>query len=520
MIFGPAKSKIRDMTRPADISGKTLARNTLLNFAGQIFPLIIGVVTIPFIIKGLGTERFGILSLIWVVIGYFSLFDMGLGRATTKFVSELLGKKEIGRLPTVVWTSLLFNTLLGIIGGVVLAAITSPLVEHIFNIPPSLLGETKATFYILSLCVPIVVITLGLRGVLEGLQRFDLVNAVKAPSSALIFLIPALVVPLGFGLQEIVVLLLIFRLGSALAYFLFCIKSIPALKYSFSIEKKLLLSLLSFGGWVAVSNGIAPIVVYLDRFLIGAILTMDAVSYYTAPYEIVTRMWILPLSLVIALFPVFSSFKKTKEEETGNIYAQSVKYLFLLMGPLLLIIAIFAKDILQLWLGPDFGQRSTLVLQILCLGVFINSLAHVPFTFIQGMGRPDLTAKFHLLEMPVFAGAAWILIHKFGITGAAWAWTLRVTIDALLLFGASFRQLPTIRESLIKKGFHKACAAFAGFTVGAMLSARLVPILTLKISAIAGLIIFFGVVSWKYVLDSKERLTIGNFLNSIGRSQV
>ena len=130
MIFGPAKSKIRDMTRPADISGKTLARNTLLNFAGQIFPLIIGVVTIPFIIKGLGTERFGILSLIWVVIGYFSLFDMGLGRATTKFVSELLGKKEIGRLPTVVWTSLLFNTLLGIIGGVVLAAITSPLVEQ------------------------------------------------------------------------------------------------------------------------------------------------------------------------------------------------------------------------------------------------------------------------------------------------------------------------------------------------------------------------------------------------------
>jgi O-antigen/teichoic acid export membrane protein len=507
------------MKMPADISGKALARNTILNFAGQIFPLIIGVVTIPLIIKGLGTERFGILALIWVVLGYFSLFDMGLGRATTKFVSELLGKKEIDRLTTVVWTSLLFNTLLGIIGGVVLAAITSPLAEHIFNIPPSLIGETKTTLYILSLCVPIVVIILGLRGILEGLQRFDLVNAVKAPSSALIFLIPALVVPFGFGLKEIVILLLVFRMGSALAYFLFCVKSIPALKYSFSIEKKLLLSLLAFGGWVAVSNVIAPIVVYLDRFLIGAILTMDAVSYYSAPYEIVTRLWILPLSVVITLFPVFSSFKETKKDETGNIYALSVKYLFLLMGPLLLIIAIFAKDILQIWLGLNFAERSTQVLQILCLGVFINSLAHVPFTFIQGIGRPDLTAKFHLLETPVFAGMAWILIHKFGITGAALAWTLRVTIDALLLFGASFRKLPDNLASLIKNGFFKAGPVFIGFTSGAILGARHFPNLKLKAAVIAGLTIIFVVVSWKYVLDSKERTTIRNFLNLTGKSR-
>jgi len=51
------------------VSGRLLARNTLLNLIGQAVPLLVGVVTVPFIIRGLGTERFGLLSLAWVIWG-------------------------------------------------------------------------------------------------------------------------------------------------------------------------------------------------------------------------------------------------------------------------------------------------------------------------------------------------------------------------------------------------------------------------------------------------------------------
>ena len=61
--------------------------------------------TIPFLIKGLGEEKFGILSLAWVVIGYFSLFDFGIGRTLTKIVAEKIGLEEIDEIPGLFWTA-------------------------------------------------------------------------------------------------------------------------------------------------------------------------------------------------------------------------------------------------------------------------------------------------------------------------------------------------------------------------------------------------------------------------------
>jgi len=106
------------------ITGGLLARNTLLNFIGQVVPLLVGVGTIPFIVRGLGTERFGLLSLAWVVLGYFAVFDLGLGRATTKFVAEALGRGEDEEIPSIVWTAVTVQSVLGIVGALVLVGIT------------------------------------------------------------------------------------------------------------------------------------------------------------------------------------------------------------------------------------------------------------------------------------------------------------------------------------------------------------------------------------------------------------
>jgi O-antigen/teichoic acid export membrane protein len=101
-----------------------------------------------------------------------------------------------------------------------------------------------------------------------------------------------------------------------------------------------------------------------------------------------------------------------------------------------------AENGLRLWIGPEFAQRSTPVLQWLAAGVFINCLAQVPFALIQGVGRPDLSAKLHLLELPGYLFALWYLTTRYGINGAAIAWTARVLIDAAGLFLISNMFLP------------------------------------------------------------------------------
>ena len=86
-----------------------------------------------------------------------------------------------------------------------------------------------------------------------------------------------------------------------------------------------------------------------------------------------------------------------------------MKYIFIVLLPLALVVVIFAPEGLALWLGSDFSHNSAPVARFLAVAVLINSMAHVPFTHLQSVGRPDLTAKFHLMELPVYLVALFFL---------------------------------------------------------------------------------------------------------------
>src|SRR5437870_4023282 len=98
------------------VERNNLIRNTVINFLGQSTPFIVGVLCVPLIANGLSPERFGVLSLAWLVIGSLSVFDLGMGRAAAKFVAEALGKGNLGSLPRLVWSIILLQLILGIIG--------------------------------------------------------------------------------------------------------------------------------------------------------------------------------------------------------------------------------------------------------------------------------------------------------------------------------------------------------------------------------------------------------------------
>src|SRR5215469_1190173 len=122
-------------TVPDLTAGRLLAGNTLWNLLGQLSPMAVAVVTIPPLVKGLGVARFGVLSLAWVVIGYFSLFDLGLGRALTKLVADKLGARQDHDIPALVWTSLLLMALLGVAGGLVMWFASPWLVHRALKVP-------------------------------------------------------------------------------------------------------------------------------------------------------------------------------------------------------------------------------------------------------------------------------------------------------------------------------------------------------------------------------------------------
>jgi O-antigen/teichoic acid export membrane protein len=178
-----------------------------------------------------------------------------------------------------------------------------------------------------------------------------------------------------------------------------------------------------------------------DRFLIGALLSTTAVAYYTTSYDLVAKMLVVSGALAGVLFPTFAGQIALDRVRVTRLFGRSITYIFLALFPVTLICVAFAHEGLALWVGPEIASHSAPVLQVLVVAILINAMALVPFTLIQAAGRPDVTAKLHLAELPLYIVLILLLTRRYGIMGAAIASGLRMTLDAVLLFIVSRRIL-------------------------------------------------------------------------------
>ena len=510
------KSPEKQSSARPQISRRLLMRNTLLNLVGQLLPLLVGIVCMPFIVRGLSSDRFGILGIVWVVFSYFNLFDFGLGRATTRFLAEAQATGKTAEVSGLVWTSMIVQVLLGIATGALITVSVPVLVDNVLKVPAELVGETKVTLYILGASVPVFLATSGFRAVLEGCQRFDLSNLLRVPATTLTFVIPALSLPFGLQLPAIVFLLLISRLIIAVAHLRLCLTALPALRGWTGFEMRTVLPLLSYGGWVTVGNVVNPILLYIDRFMIAYLLSLAWVGYYSAPFEAVTKLWLIPASLATTIFPACSILATNRVGRQEGLYSESFKYLFLVLSPIALLLFAFAGNIVHLWLGAEFASKSTFVMKILIVGVFINCFAHIPFSLLHGLGRPDASAKLFLAELPPYALLAWWLIRNYGIAGAAVAWSARVAIELALLTFLAWRLHSLSPGPLRDKGLVKGIGVF--LTLAILIAFTLLMFRGSFLTQAAVSAIWLGgfiMAVWRFAFDDSDRESVLSLMNPI-----
>lgn len=402
-------------------------------FVGIGLPLVLALVTIPHLIAALGTARFGVLTLVWIVVGYFSVFDMGLGRSLTKLVAERIDTTKQDEIPFLVWAALGIMIALGILGTIIVALLSPWFVTAVLNIPSELTTETKAAFLYLSLSIPIVISSNALRGILEAYQEFGLVNIVRIPLGAITFLGPLAVSLYSNSLALIAVVLILARLASWITYLLICLAKYPLIRRLGIYRRDLCVSLLSFGGWMTVSNLVGPLLLFLGRFFIAAMISAEAVAYFVTPYEVVSKLLIIPTVLVTVLFPEISRLGRDNNRRIRQLYHTSLRGLSLVMAVLCGLVFFLSELGLTLWIDAGFAANSYRVAQILSVGVFINSFGHIAQVILQGSGRPDITAKVHVAELIAHVPYLMYLTNAYGIEGAACAWSIRVLISTCVL---------------------------------------------------------------------------------------
>lgn len=429
-----------------DYTSRGIVSNTFFSVLSKIIPIIISIICIPIIINKLGDAKYGTLTIALAFIGYFNLFDLGLGKAITKLISERIGQGLNHEIKDIFKTGVILTSALGAFGGLLFFLVSEPITVHYLKPPEDFIEEVLSGLTYLSIGIPFAILINSFRGLLEALHEFKKITLIQ--------------IIMGLATYSGIIALLFFTLNlKILIGYLSLMKIVHFVVYSIISTIKLreietkssfkithMKKLFGFGGWVTVSTVVGPLMTIFDRLVIGSKEGMESVAYYSTSSEIINRVGVLPNAIVAVLFPVFSRNKEIEMHKNHKVYTSSFEFL-LLMGSFFIMIFIgLGYEILSVWINNGFALKSFFILQILSVGALFNYIARVPSIFIQGMGRPDITAKFHVLELFVYLYLLFVLINLYGIVGAALAACIRMIMDFIFLHFYSVVKFKTTLE--------------------------------------------------------------------------
>jgi O-antigen/teichoic acid export membrane protein len=206
---------------------------------------------------------------------------------------------------------------------------------------------------------------------------------------------------------------------------------------------------------------VSPLMGYMDRFLVAAAVSATAVAYYAAPQEVVVRMGTVSGAVMGVLFPAFAAAGAADRARLPVLLERGAETVFVLVFPLALGMVAFASEGLGAWLGPGFAREGAAVLRWFGVGLLAGGLAKPPAALVTAIGRPDLTARLHLAELPLYLGFLLAVVPRWGIQGAAVVWAGRAAFDALGMYWLAARVAPGASAALRRTGFLAAAGAAA-----------------------------------------------------------
>jgi O-antigen/teichoic acid export membrane protein len=402
----------------------------VINVAGALIGIGIALLTIPIYISTIGEERYGILSLVFIMLGYLGFLDFGLCQASTQALAKMHDASANER-GSVFVTSLWSNVFLGSLGGMIIYFAGGYILFTTNGLSDTLRAEIQGAMPWIAPILPLSMASGISIGALESRERFLASNVIQILSNMLGQILPLLTALfISPSLTTVIPAILAVRALTAIATLMFVVVSEQLHRFTL-FDLRRAKSLFQFGIWVALTNIISPLMGSIGQFVIANIMGPSFVARFAVPMTAAMRLQIFNAALGRTVFPRFSRFDREEASALAVKSSVAIAYLSaMLFAPGLVVVHPF----FDFWMGKNFAIDAAPVASVLFIGAWFNGLAFIPEMLLLGQKRPDQLAKLHVAEILPYIGALWFLIHQLGLTGAAVAWTLRAFVDALVLF--------------------------------------------------------------------------------------
>jgi O-antigen/teichoic acid export membrane protein len=400
---------------------KNIHRNIAFSGLGYILPLIASLATIPLMIKYMGDDVYGLYIICISLIGFMTFVDLGVGQAIVKYVSQYEATGEHLKVKPILDIALMMYVVLGIVIAGLVALFSLPLGRLIYNDDAAKALMASRALSITALAFLLSYINQFFLNVFKAYHRFDIpaviqnvanIAGVVSATVLLLWHYDLLVILWGYVAIQVVAL--------ATGY-TFVKKVLPrGVTLGLSFDQHIFAEMLGFSIYTFVSNFLGGVVSRLDKFIIGAILGTEAVTYYQIPYTIAQMANGIIQVLSQITFPRFSELSSLNDT-VGRLalYKRSMLLVFVVSMALSVGLISAGGPFLEMWISAAFAAKSTLTLQIIALYFFFQSNTVVAYWALQGSGNAKVTAISSFLGTVAYMVGIYVLTQAYGYNGAA-----------------------------------------------------------------------------------------------------
>ncbi len=398
---------------------KRLYANSFANLLGALLPAVVSLLTIPYIVKSLGEAGYGIFTLVTAIVGYFAIFDINLTSGSIKFISEYhaLDRKD-ERNQIITFCGIIYLGI-GVTGCMVIYALADSMVIGIFRVPETLVPLAIETTKLAAVGFIFGQIQAYLVSIPQALQRYDISAKLEAAFGIFISLGSVLVLWIGYGLYEVVLLRVVTSAVNVAFLIVACRQLLGGFRLILPTSNNMK-QLASFSGFAYLSKVATIVYNHADKLIISSLIGTTALTYYAVPATLVNRVLGMTFRLSSVVYPVASELNARNDlASLKPIYFYATKYIFFLNASFVLFICLFATEVLHYWIGPVFAEQGAVVVVLISLAMLIDSVANLPSLINDGFGHPRITGMFAIGRAALGLLLTFGFATYFGIVGVA-----------------------------------------------------------------------------------------------------
>lgn len=439
-----------------------LVRNAWSNLLGAALPALVMLGTVPLVVRGLGEAGYGVYSLVTAIVGYFAVMDINLTAGSVKYIAEHRANEDEARVAETVSFGLAVYAAIGLAGALGIYLSAAWLVGAVFAVPPALQPEAGATLQLAALAFLCGQVQIYLNSVPQSLMRYDISARLEMVFGTLVPLATVAVLALGQGLFEVILVRVFASAVHALLLWRAIRRLLPAWRWRWPASGARA-ALLRFSGWACLSRFATLSYAHADKLVIGALVGVAGLAYFTVAATLANRVLGLSFRLSAVFFPATSALAARGElARLEGVYLKATRYVVYLNGALMVLLAVFAHQILAYWMNDAFARHGATILAVMAASQFVDSLTSLPSLVNDGMGHPRVSGSFAVARALAGLGVVAAGVAGWGIDGAAWG-----HLAASLVCASAFvvyvhgRTVPTTLARLVARSYLPGLAGVA-----------------------------------------------------------